>query len=120
MHNPFAVAMISINGTEMQYQLLNPIQIARKTMSKIIADNNNSVRNSEGKDLKRYNELGKVYDNIERSLETLVEHLKGANFGKADTLDKVYDNLTNIFYTGALASASRTVVDLALNYQHLS
>jgi hypothetical protein len=120
MHNPFAVSLISINGTEMQYQLLNPIQIARKTINKIIDDNNISIKNSTGKEKERYNELGKVYSNIEGSIETLVEHLKGANINNKPTaLDNISDILTNTFYVGALASVVRTTSDLVLNYQHL-
>jgi hypothetical protein len=118
-HNPFAVSLISIKGTEMQYQLLNPIQVARKTMKKIIEDNNKAILESTGKEKSKYNELAKVYDNIDSAIETLVEHLKGANIGKPDALDNISDLLTNTFYVGALASGIRTVADLSLNYQHL-
>jgi hypothetical protein len=119
MHNPFAVSLISIKGTEMQYQLLNPIQVARKTLKKIKENNQKAIVESTGKEKARYNELGKVYDNIDGAIETLVEHLKGANIGKADALDNISDILTNTFYIGALASGIRTIPDLALNYQHL-
>jgi hypothetical protein len=118
-HNPFAVSLISIKGTEMQYQLLNPIQVARKTMDKIIKDNQKAILNSTGQEKARYNELAKVYDNIDSAIDTLVEHLKGANVGKPDALDNVSDLLTNTFYIGALSSVIRTIPDLGLNYQHL-
>jgi hypothetical protein len=118
-HNPIAIALASIRSTEMQYQLLNPIQISRKTISGVIADNNKLFRGATGKGKARLHELGKVYNNISDALDTLVEHLVNANAGRPDAMDNVFDLLTNTFYIGALASGVRTIADLGLNLTHL-
>jgi hypothetical protein len=117
-HNPFALALTSIKGTELQYQLLNPIQIARMTLNGIISDINKQERAGNGDS--RSAELSKVYQNISGAVDKLTNQIINYNIGEADALDKVSDFFIGKFYTAALASLTRTIADMTLNYAHLA
>jgi hypothetical protein len=119
-HNPAAIAYASIRSTELQYQLLNTIQIARMTMNGIIEDNKKKYANeTDRKKKERFRDLGRVYDNIRDAVNNLADNFVRSSIGTPDAIDNVSDALTKTFYVGALASGVRTAADLALNYQHL-
>jgi hypothetical protein len=117
-HNPFAAALNSIKGTELQYQLLNPIQISRMTLEGIRNDIDRQNRAGNGDS--RTAELDKVYQNIASAVDKLTKQIVNSNIGDADALDKVSDFFISKFYTAALASVTRTVADMTLNYAHLA
>jgi hypothetical protein len=119
-HSPAAIAYASIRSTELQYQLLNTIQIARMTMNGIIEDNKKKYANeTDRKKKERFRDLGRVYDNIRDAVNNLADNFVRSSIGTPDAIDNVSDTLTKTFYVGTLASGVRTAADLLLNYQHL-